>query len=195
LDGPIRVLGQTASDFILNSPVALADCSEITKSLILDFTIFIDEFLPPAGLKETVSKDSLKAIVRFILTVLSVEYLESQTKERSSADDTRLSKDEQDSSYQRGSISAEMEREYVSRTPPRSPLSPNVSGEHFQSRSLPSHSQNLTPDEATNPTVQRARAYLNELWESGHQNLITEQLQTEVRHHPRMSNKMAQSGY
>ncbi|KAF9393611.1 hypothetical protein CPC16_001601 [Podila verticillata] len=180
LDGPIRALGQTASDFILNSPVALADCSEITKSLILDFTIFIDEFLPPAGLKETVSKDSLKAIVRFILTVLSVEYLEGQTKERPSADDIRYSRDEQDVSDQRGSISAEMEREYVSRTPPRSPLSPNVSGEHFQSRSLPSHAQNLTPDEATNPTVQRARAYLNGLWESGHQNLIIEQLQTEL---------------
>ncbi|KAG0019915.1 hypothetical protein BGZ82_011748, partial [Podila clonocystis] len=179
LDGPVRVLGHTASDFILNSPVVLADCSEITKSLILDFTTFIDEFLPPAGLKETVSKDSLKAIVRFVLTVLSVEYLEGQTKERRSRDELRLSRDEQDGE-QKGSISAEMEREYVSRTPPRSPLSPNVSGEHFHSRSLPSHSQNLTPDEATNPTVQRARAYLNGLWESGHQSLITEQVQTEM---------------
>ncbi|KAF9302452.1 hypothetical protein BGZ74_005326, partial [Mortierella antarctica] len=179
LDGPTRVLGQTASDFILNSPVALTDCSEITKSLILNFTILIDEFLPPAGLKETVSKDSLKAIVRFVLTVLSVEYLEGQTKEKPSGDDTQLSRDEQDG-YQRGSISAETEREYVSRTPPRSPLSPNVSGEHFQSRSLPSHSQNLSPDDATNPTVQRARTYLNGLWESGYQSLIAEQVQTEM---------------
>ncbi|KAG0082753.1 hypothetical protein BGZ92_011431 [Podila epicladia] len=178
LDGPTRVLGQTASDFILNSPVALTDCSEITKSLVLDFTIFIDEFLPPAGLKETVSKDSLKAIMRFVLTVFSVEYVDGQTKERP-GDDTQLSRDEQDG-YQRGSMSAEIEREYVSRTPPRSPLSPNVSGEHFQSRSLPSHSQNLTPDEATNPAVQKARAYLNGLWEAGYQSLIAEQLQIEM---------------
>lgn len=150
--------------------------------------IFINEFLPPAGLKETVSKDSLKAIVRLVLTVLSVEYLEVQTKERPSGDDIRLSRDEQDGD-QRGSISAEMEREYVSRTPPRSPLSPNVSGEQFQSRS-PSHSQNLTPDEATNPIVQKARAYLNGLWESGHQSLITEQVQIEVHQHPKWTVKM-----
>jgi hypothetical protein len=179
LDGPVRIFGQAASEFVLNAQVAYADGSELTKSLILDMTIFLQEFMPPAGLRGSVSDEAVASIIRFILMVFSIEYLEIQPQEApSSFDIPRPSRDDMEPSP-RASISTEPERETIPRTPPRSPLSPNVSGENFQARILPPQEQGL-PDEKANPVIQQARYYFNAIWDLGHQGTIVDQMKVEV---------------
>lgn len=179
LDGPVRIFGQAASEFVLNAPVAYADGSELTKSLILDMTIFLQEFLPPAGLRGSVSNEAVASVVRFILMVFSIEYLEVQSQEPSTSFDIpRPSRDDMEPTP-RASISTESEREAIPRTPPRSPLSPNVSGENFQARILPPQEQGL-PDEKANPVVQQARNYFDAIWDQGYQGTIVDQMKIEV---------------
>ncbi|OAQ29570.1 hypothetical protein K457DRAFT_32202 [Linnemannia elongata AG-77] len=178
LDGPVRIFGQAASEFVLNAPVAYADGSELTKSLILDMTIFLQEFLPPAGLRGSVSNEAVTSVVRFILMVFSIEYLEVQSQEPSTSFDIpRPSRDDMEPTP-RASISTESEREAIPRTPPRSPLSPNVSGENFQARILPPQDQGL-PDEKANPVVQQARNYFDAIWDQGYQGTIVDQMKIE----------------
>ncbi|KAG9067454.1 hypothetical protein KI688_012237 [Linnemannia hyalina] len=178
LDGPVRIFGQVASEFVLNAPVAHADESELTKSLILDMTIFLQEFLPPAGLRGSVSNEAVASVVRFIFMVFSIEYLEIQPQEPSTSfDNPRPSRDDMEPTS-RASMSTEPEREAMPRTPPRSPLSPNVSGDNFQARILPPRDQGL-PGEKTNPVVQLARNYFDAIWDQGHQGTIVDQMKIE----------------
>ncbi|KAG0277970.1 hypothetical protein BGZ95_004993 [Linnemannia exigua] len=179
LDGPVSIFGQAASEFVLNAPVAYADGSEMTKSLILDMTIFLHEFLPPAGLRGAISNDAVASIVRFTLMVFSIEYLEIQQPQEPSLsfDILRPSRDDVEATP-RGSTSTEPERENMPRTPPRSPLSPNVSGENFQAKIQPPQEQGL-PDEKSNPAVQQARAYLDAIWDQGYQGTIVDQMKIE----------------
>ncbi|KAG0375632.1 hypothetical protein BGX24_008839, partial [Mortierella sp. AD032] len=179
LDGPVSIFGQAASEFVLNAPVAYADGSEMTKSLILDMTIFLHEFLPPAGLRGTISNEAVASIVRFTLMVFSIEYLEiQQPREPSlSFDILRPSRDDVEATP-RESTSTEPERDNMPRTPPRSPLSPNVSGENFQSKIQPPQEQGL-PDEKSNPAVQQARAYFDAVWDQGYQGTIVDQMKIE----------------
>ncbi|KAG0296788.1 hypothetical protein BGZ96_008516 [Linnemannia gamsii] len=178
LDGPVRIFGQAASEFVLNAPVASAEGSELTKSLIMDMTIFLQEFLPPAGLRGSISNEAVASIIRFILMVFSIEYLEIQPQELpSSFDIQRPSRDDIELTP-RASISTEPERETMSRTPPRSPMSPNVSGENFQARILPPQDQGL-PDEKANPVVQHARNYFDAIWDQGYQGTIVDQMKIE----------------
>ncbi|KAF9154391.1 hypothetical protein BG015_001079 [Linnemannia schmuckeri] len=178
LDGPVRIFGQAASEFVLNAPVVHTDGSELTKSLILDLIIFLQEFLPPAGLRGSVSNEAVASIVRFTLMVFSIEYLEIQPQKPSTSFDIpRPSRDDMEPTT-RASISTEPERETMPRTPPRSPLSPNVSGENFQARILPPQDQELT-DEKANPVVQQTRNYFDAIWEQGYQGTIVDQMKIE----------------
>ncbi|KAF9132432.1 hypothetical protein BGW39_000145 [Mortierella sp. 14UC] len=193
LDGPVRIFGQAASEFVLNAPVAYADGSEMTKSLILDMTIFLHEFLPPAGLRGTVSNEAMASIIRFILMVFSIEYLEIQPQQETSLsfDIPRPSREDVEATPW-VSTSTEPERENMPRTPPRSPLSPNVSGENFQARIQPPQDQGL-PDEKSNPVVQQARAYFEAIWDLGYQGTIVDQMRIEklVAHQPEPNERLS----
>ncbi|KAG0253183.1 hypothetical protein BG011_006509, partial [Mortierella polycephala] len=180
MDEPIRVFGRAASDLVLSAPVAYAEGSELMKSLILDLMLFIKEFMSPSDLSGTVSKETVSTLVRYILAVFSIEYLEIQQQERVSTENSRAPYDEQSLS-RRTSIVTEVSQEYASVTPPpRSPVSPNVSGENFQARSLPPQVPNLVVDEQSYPVLYHARAYFDALWSSGYQEVIISQLKAEM---------------
>jgi hypothetical protein len=169
-----------ASEFVLNAPAAYTDASEMTKSLILDMVIFVHEFLPPTGLRGTISNEAVASLVRFILMVFSIDYLEIQPQqERSLSFDTPQPSREDIEATPRASISTEPEREVMPRTPPRSPRSPNVSGEKFQAKLQPPQDQGM-PDEKSNPVVQQARAYFDAIWDIGYQGTIVDQMKIEV---------------
>ncbi|KAG0215733.1 hypothetical protein BGX33_000899 [Mortierella sp. NVP41] len=191
LDGPVRIFGQAASEFVLNAPVAYADGSELSKSLILDMTLFVQEFLPPAGLRGSVSNEAVASIVRFILMVFSIEYLEVQPQGQASSDIPRPSRDDMETAS-RASISIETDREHMPRTPPRSPLSPNVSGENFQARALSPQDQGL-PDEQEIPVVLQARTYFDAVWDQGYQGTIIDQMKVEklVTHQPESNERLS----
>lgn len=178
MDGPIAVFGQVASEFILNAPTAYADGTELTKSLILDMTIFLEEFAPPAGLSSIVSKETVVALARFILMVFSIEYLETPQQTPAAIDQNPAKVDDQVSP--RVSVSTDADREQFPRTPPRSPLSPKVSGENFQSQSLPPRAQGPLDDEQSIPVMRHAREYFDGLWSSGYRDIVIEQLKIEV---------------
>ncbi|KAF9194469.1 hypothetical protein BGZ51_009549 [Haplosporangium sp. Z 767] len=194
MDEPIRVFGRAASDLVLSSPVAYAEQSELMRSLILDLMLFIKEFMSPSYLDGIVSKETVSVLVRYILAVFSVEYPEIQQQERVSTDNFRTPYDEQSLS-RRTSIATEVSQEYAPVTPPpRSPVSPNVSGENFQARSLPPQVPNMVMDEQLNPVLYHARAYFDTLWSSGYQEAIINQLKTEklVAHQPEPSERLSQ---
>jgi len=179
LDGPVRIFGQAASEFVLNAPVVYADGSELSQSLILDMVVFLQEFLPAAGLRDVVSNEAVASVVRFTLMVFSIEYLEARPKEPTWLDIHRSSRDDIETTP-RPSASIELERDNMSRTPPRTPLSPNVSGENFQARVLSPPQEQGLPDEQENPVVQQARAYLDAIWDQGYQGTIVDQMKIEV---------------
>ncbi|KAG0004625.1 hypothetical protein BGZ79_008697 [Entomortierella chlamydospora] len=185
MDGLVRTFGQAASEFVLGVPVAYADSPKLTQSLILDLMTFLGEFVPTTCLDGSVSKITTAMLVKFILSVFSMEYLEDQQQDKLSTEFPTTPRDGQEATP-RASSSADTEQELASRTPPRSPLSPNVSGENFQARSLPPHVPNLVADEKSSPVVQRARVYFNALWDNGYQDVIIDQLKAEkiVVHQP-----------
>jgi hypothetical protein len=178
MDGPIAVFGQVASEFILNAPTAYADGTELTKSLILDMTVFLEEFAPPAGLSSIISKETVAALARFNLMVFSIEYLETPLQTSVAIDRNAAKEDNQVSP--RVSVSTEADREQFPRTPPRSPLSPKVSGENFQSQSLPPRDQGPLDDGQSIPVVRHAREYFDGLWSGGYRDIVIEQLKIEV---------------
>ncbi|KAF9358562.1 hypothetical protein BGX26_001451 [Mortierella sp. AD094] len=185
MDGPVRTFGQAASELVLSVPVAYADSPKLTQSLILDLMTFLGEFVPPTSLGGSVSKNTVAMLVKFILSVFSMEYLEDQQQDKQSAEIPTTPRDDQEATP-RASSSTDTEQELASKTPPRSPLSPNVSGENFQARSLPPHVPNLVADEKSSPVVQHARVYFNALWDNGYQDVIIDQLKAEkmVVHQP-----------
>jgi hypothetical protein len=175
MDSPISVFGQVASEFILNAPTAYADGTELTKSLILDMTIFLEEFAPPAGLSGIISKETVPAIVRFILMVFSIEFLE--TTEQTAVPNN----DQKDNEASpRVSMSSEADPEQLPRTPPRSPLSPKVSGENFQMQNFPDSAKDQAPHEQSIPVIRPAKDYFDGLWTSGYRDVVIEQLKIEV---------------
>ncbi|KAG0306222.1 hypothetical protein BGZ98_002776 [Dissophora globulifera] len=179
MDEPAMILGQIASEFVLSAPVEFANGSESTRLFIQDLMLFLGEFLTPAELSGSISKDSVAMLVRFVLSVFSIQYLEDQQQEKPSMMNTTALTEDREATP-RTSISTEGDREIISRTPPRTPLSPNISGEHFQARSLPPHVPNIIVDEHSNPVVQRARVYFDALWHNGYRDLIVEQLKSEM---------------
>ncbi|KAF9116859.1 hypothetical protein BGX27_009740 [Mortierella sp. AM989] len=185
MDGPVRTFGQAASELTSSLPVAYADSPDLTQSLILDLMMFLGDFVPPTSLDGFVSKDTIAMIVRFILVIFSMDYLEDQQQDKLSTDIPKNPRDDQEATP-RASLSTDTEQDLASRTPPRSPLSPNVNEENFQARSLPSHVPNAVTDEKSSPVVQRARIYFNALWDSGYQDVIVDQLKAEkiVVHQP-----------
>ncbi|KAI7817236.1 hypothetical protein BC939DRAFT_335406 [Gamsiella multidivaricata] len=179
LDEAVLIFGQAASELVLSAPVAYMDGSESTRSLILDLTTILEEYLPPAGLSGFVSDYAIAMLLKFVLMIFSIEFPEDLQHERIFSENLAISKDIQEASP-RASVSTEHEPENLSRTPPRSPLSPKVSGEYFQARSMPPHDPNRTMGERSNPLLQRARSYFDALWENGHRDIITQQLKAEV---------------
>ncbi|ORZ15402.1 hypothetical protein BCR41DRAFT_353710 [Lobosporangium transversale] len=186
IDGPVAAFGQVASALVLGEPVSYTDGAEDTRSIILDLTLFLKEFLPPASLSGVINKDTATSLVKFILMIFSVEYPGIQQQqdrmpvEYHEAQASGISRDDQDGTP-RGSLSTDGDRENVLRTPPRSPLSPDVSGETFQARTLSPHALDLLSDEQANLVLQHARAYFDDLWASGYQDAIIEQLKIEVK--------------
>ncbi|KAF9928463.1 hypothetical protein FBU30_002365 [Linnemannia zychae] len=178
LDESIRTFGQAASEFVLNAPFAYADGSEITKSLILEIIIFIQEFMPPARLRGLVSDEAVASLIRLTLIIFSIEYLDIQPQEPASSFGlSRPSRDDAEAAP-RLSVSTDPDREITSRTPPRSPLSPNASGENFQAKITPPQDQGLL-DEKENLVVQQARFYFDTLWDQGYQESIVDQMKSE----------------
>ncbi|GJJ73116.1 hypothetical protein EMPS_05474 [Entomortierella parvispora] len=175
MDGPISVFGQVASEFILDAPTAYADGTELTKSLILDMIIFLQEFVPPAGLSGIISKETVLAVARFILVVFSIEFLE--TPELTPVPNTDQKEDEVSP---RVSISTETDQGHFPRTPPRSPLSPKVNGENFQMHNFPESAKDPAVNEQSIPVVRQARDYFDGLWTSGYRGIVTEQLKIEA---------------
>jgi len=175
MDGPISVFGQVASEFILNSPTAYADGTELTKSLILDMTIFLQEFVPPAGLSGTITKETVPALARFILMVFSIDFLENSEQPSVPNNDQK-----DNEASPRVSMSTEADPEQLPRTPPRSPLSPKVSGENFQLQNFLDGAQDPAANEQSIPVVRHARDYFDDLWTSGYRSVVIEQLTNEV---------------
>jgi len=179
MDGPVRQLGQAASEIVLNAPIAYADGSELSKSLILDLVLFLQEFLPPAGLSGAVSDEAIAMLIRFILTIFSMEFSESTQPAKVSIERPRTSKEAQDASP-RISISSDTDLDLHSRTPPRSPRSPHASNENLRSSSQPPQPPNIAAEEQLSPVLRQARTYLNSLWQHGYQKAISEGLKNEV---------------
>ncbi|KAF9955542.1 hypothetical protein BGZ72_003631 [Mortierella alpina] len=192
MDGPVRLLGQAASEIVLNAPVAYADGSDLSKALILDLVLFIQEFLPPAGLSGAVSGEAIAMLIKFVLTVFSAEFPESPQQAKVSVERPRTSKEGQEDSP-RVSTSSDVDTELHPRTPPRSPMSPNASSENFQSSSLPSQPPNIALDEQLNPVMRHARTYLDGLWQHGYQDAICEGVKSEkmVVHQPEPSERLS----
>ena len=178
MEGPIAAFGQVASELILNTPTAYADGTELTKSLILDMAIFLEEFVPPSGLSSIISRETVAALSRFNLLVFSIEYLEAASEE--SPENDQKPTQEDDGVSPRVSMSMDTEREQLPRTPPRSPLSPKVSGEKFQSYTFPPTVQGSSVDEKSIPVVRHAREYFDSLWSNGYRDVVIEQLKIEV---------------
>lgn len=179
MDGPVRLFGQAASEIVLNAPVVYADGSELSKSLILDLILFLQEFLPPAGLSGAVSDEAVAMLIRFVLTIFSIEFPESAQQPKVSIEKSRHPKEYQDESP-RISTSSEADPDLHPRTPPRSPRSPNASGENFESSSQSPQPSNIALDEQLNPAMRHSRTYLNGLWKHGYQDAISEGLKNEV---------------
>ncbi|KAF9984063.1 hypothetical protein BGZ75_004373 [Mortierella antarctica] len=192
MDGPVRLLGQAASEIVLNAPVAYADGSELSKSLILDLVLFLQEFLPPAGLPGAVSDEAIAMLIRFVLTIFSIEFPESTQRTKVSLERPRTPKEGQDESP-RVSSSSDADPDLHPRTPPRSPRSPSASGENFRSSSQPPHPPNVAVDEPLNSVMRHARTYLDGLWQHGCQNVISEGLKDEkmVVHQPEPSERLS----
>ncbi|KAG0045142.1 hypothetical protein BGZ83_009603 [Gryganskiella cystojenkinii] len=181
MEGPIAVFGQVASEFILNAPTAYADGTELTKSLILDMTIFLEEFMQPAGLSSIISRETVAALARFNLLVFSIEYLETPPQESiENINEPKSAREDGEASPRVSMSTTDADREQFSRTPPRSPLSPKVSGENFQSHNFPPTAPGPSIDEQSIPVVRHAREYFDGLWSNGYQDVIIEQLKIET---------------
>ncbi|KAF9438530.1 hypothetical protein BGZ76_007061 [Entomortierella beljakovae] len=178
MDGPIKTLGNAASNLMMTIPIIYSESSELSQSIVLELMTFIGKVLPPASLNRHVSKEAIAMLVKTIFSIFSAEYLEDQQQDRPSKEFTFTRRDDQETTP-RASISTDPDQDLASRTPPRTPLSPNVSGENFQARSLPPHVPNLVVDEKSSPVVQKARAYFNDLWNNGYQEVLIYQLKDE----------------
>ncbi|KAF9208081.1 hypothetical protein BGZ49_009870 [Haplosporangium sp. Z 27] len=192
MNEPVKAFGQAASDIVLKMPIAYEDRPKLNQSLVLDLVVFLGEFIPPTSLGGSVSNNAIATLVKFILSVFSMEYIEDQQQDRQSNTIPIEHRDEQ-TATPRASISTEIQQELISRTPPRSPLSPNVSGENFHIRSLPPHVPSLIAYEMSNPVIQRAREYFNSLWDNGYQGVIIDQLKVEkiVVHQPEPNERLS----
>ncbi|KAF9583807.1 hypothetical protein BGW38_008466 [Lunasporangiospora selenospora] len=188
MDGPVRVLGQAFSEFLLHAQVRCTDCTESVKSLLQNFLEFFEKKLPPTQLNGAYGKEAITTLIRCILLVFSIEFKEAPlVKSKQGGGIHEISKD---GNGHLTSAPGPMDgtAEYTQRTPPGTPRSFGTRSDVFAQTQPPnpssSQEQVMLQQEQGNPLLKVSRAYLMALWENGHQELIIDQLKIETEDLP-----------